>query len=432
MFWSDNKVGLRNSPTWKQSILIAALIAVFALVFWNPHSQTTNWIYPFFSGAANLEFDLVWRVDASGYGDFASLSYGQQMNYWFEKGQAENLVRYSVLDKGYVYIVWVAKSILFWLPPMKAVIWFQIAFHIISSLWVMDRLENRRQKVLFAVSYAINPIVLHFVTFAYLYYWQVIPSLAWFWYARRVRDRENADFILLTLVLAGAFLIRQSTAIVSILILILAAWRCKKAIGWSAVVCFMIFMLFAKNPSEPWHTIYVGVGAYPNAAGVELRDDSGFKMFKEISGIQIDTTTPNGNWYDEKVRGIYYEILKDWLINYYERHPLEMVRNAVINTLESFSFGYPVGHLGLAYMSALIGLMVLIVLFALRMYEIIAVAFFSVSGFIFYYPPIPAYMFGSYFILAFAFVTVIDNMAKCGRRIALRNKNSPSMNLPNE
>ena len=175
----------RVSLTWRLGLLAAVLMIICSLLFWNPSSQSSSWIYPFFSGAANLGLDLVWRVDVSGFSDFASLSYRQQMDYRFVGTELSNLAPYSILDRGYVYVIWVAQSLLFWLPQIKAVIWFQILFHAISSLWVMSRLETRRGQIVFLLAYALNPLVLHFVTFAYLYYWQVLPSLAWFWYENR-------------------------------------------------------------------------------------------------------------------------------------------------------------------------------------------------------------------------------------------------------
>lgn len=409
----------RVSLTWQQLLLAAGVIVACALLFWNPRSQAPSWIFPYFSGAANLGLDLAWRVDMSGFADFAGMAYSQQMDYRFGRTELASLAAYSVLDKGYVYVIWVAQNLLFWLPQIKAVIWLQILFHVASSLWVAGRLGSRRQQVIFMLAYAANPVVLHFVTFAYHYYWQVIPALAWFWYETREGASTNRGLYLLALVLVAAFLIRQSTAIVSLFILAHAAWRHKRAAGWGAVVCFLAFAMFAKNPSQPWHTAYVGIGAYPNGAGIELDDESGYRMFKDNTGIQINTTPPNGNYYDEKVRGQYYGVLKERLTSYAKDHPLQLARNAVLNVLQGFSVGYPVGHPVLAYASALIGLAVLALLVVCRMYVTIALIFAGVAGFVAYYPPIPAYMFGNYLLLSLALASIVDQIGNSGGAAAL-------------
>lgn len=409
----------RISLTWQQALLAAFVMTACALLFWNQHSQASSWIYPYFSGAANLGIDLAWRVDMSGFADFAGMTYGQQMEYRFERAELSNLAVYSVLDKGYVYVIWLAQNLLFWLPQIKAVIWFQILFHIASSLWVVSRLGSRRQQLIFMLAYAANPVVLHFVTFAYHYYWQVVPSLAWFCYEARGYVRTSRSLYLLALVLAAAFLIRQSTVIVSLFILTYAAWRHRRVAGWVAVAGFLVFAMVAKNPSQPWHTAYVGLGAYPNNAGIELDDESGYKMFKDRTGIQINTAPPNGNYYDEKVRGQYYEVLKDSLADYAKRHPTQLVRNTTLNALQSFSFGYPVGHLALAYASAFFGLIAFMVLALRRMYVTIALMLAGVAGFALYYPPIPAYMFGNYLLLSLALANIVDQLGSSGRTAVL-------------
>ncbi len=213
----------RVSLNWQQILLAAGTILVSTLLFWNPNSQSSAWIFPYFSGAANLGSDLAWRVDVNGYAQFATLPYSEQMNFRFGRVELPNLAAYSVLDKGYIYVVWLAQTVMFWLPPIKAVIWLQIVFHVLSSLWLMSRLSSRRQQFIFFLAYAANPIVLHFVTFAYHYYWQVIPSLAWFWFENREGASSGRRIGLLAFVLAGAFLIRQSTVIVSLLNLVYAA-----------------------------------------------------------------------------------------------------------------------------------------------------------------------------------------------------------------
>ena len=401
---------MKNSNTLKfQHYLMAACaMIVCALLFWNQQSQSPSWIYPFFSGAANLGIDLAWRVDMSAFSDFAGMTYGQQMAYKFHQTDPSNLVAYSVLDKGYVYVIWLAQYLFFWLPQIKAVIWFQIIFHVVTSLWVLGQLRSRRQQIVFMLVYASNPLVLHFVTFAYLYYWQVIPSLAWFYYEIKGEDRMDRDLYLLLLILATAFLIRQSTVIVSLFILGYAAWQRRKVVAWVVVICFLAFVMIAKNPSQPWHTVYVGIGAYPNDVGIELSDEYGYKLFKDKTGIQIDTTPPNGNYYDKKIRGQYYDVLKKRLTAYAKDHPLQLMRNALLNMAQSFSVGYPVGHLAMSYASAFAGLIVLVVLAMRRMYVAIALIFTGVVGFIGYYPPIPAYMFGSYLLLTLALASLVD------------------------
>lgn len=398
--------------TTKTIIICITTLVIGSLLFWNSSSQGTTFIYPYFSGAVNLGLDLSWKIDVESYANFFPLTYPEQLEYIFESGHPDNLIKYSILDPGYMFIVWIAQNLLFWLPQMKAVIWLQIFFHIASSLWVMSGLKTHGEKMVFFLSYAANPIILHFVTFAFYYYWQIIPVFAWYIYNNRFNISNIMTFHLLSLVLAVAFLIRQSTLIASLLILAAIAWKVRKFWLWLVLLLFFVFAILFKNPSQPWHTAYVGIGAYSNSAGILLSDQSGYKHFFEQTGILIEIDSPHGNLYDQGVREHYYSTLRNALVSYAKENPWQMIRNAVLNILQSFSAGYPVGYPILAYASALFGLIVLITLVKSRLYFIVGLCFANVAGFIFYFPPIPAYMFGNYFLLALALTIIISRSQK--------------------
>ena len=393
-------------------LLCILILGIEALLLWNTNSQGSIFIYPFFSGAANLGFDLAWKIDAKKYFDFLQLPYAEQLGYVFERGQPNDLIGYSILDRGYMFIVWIAQHLFFWMPEIKAVIWLQIFFHIGSSLWVMNSLDTRREQITFFLFYATNPIIMYFVTFAFYYYWQIIPPLAWYIYKKKAGLNNFPGLYLLVTFLAAAFLIRQSTLIISLLILGVIAWQERKLVPWAILFMFFIFAIVFKNPSQPWHTAYVGIGAYPNSAGIELSDQSGYKRFLKQTGIQIEIDSPYGNYYDPDIREQYYSNLRDGLINYAKEQPWQLAKNAALNILQSFSVGYPVGHEKLAYTSAFFGLIVFIILIKTRLYFILVLAFANVAGFAFYFPPIPAYMFGNYFLLTLALVTIVSRFEK--------------------
>lgn len=399
---------MRRTVSPYYMVLASAAVLLAALAFWNPGSQGAGWMYPYFSGAANLGPDLAWRIDAATYADFARLPYAGQLDYEFVRGQIGDLVPYSILDRGYVFIVWMAQTLFFWLPSIKAVLWFQVAFHIGSVLWVLSLLSTPRQRLIFLVAYGVNPIVLHFVTFAYHYYWQVVPALLWLAYEARGGVRLERKIYWMLAAMMAVFLVRQSTVLLSMFMLGYWLWKERTVHAWIALLAMLVFVLLVKNPSQPWHTAYVGLGAYPNAGGIELSDDSGYSRYKVLNGTQIDTSLPGGNYYDETVRSDYYGVLKKELVGYAVQHPWELVRNALINSTQSFSLGYMTKSRLLSYLSASMGVLVLVIMAWRGMYLRIAVLFAGVVGFVLYFPPIPAYMFGNYLLLAWILVHVTD------------------------
>lgn len=389
-------------------VLAAAIMVVAALVFWNQGSQTSAWIYPYFSGAANLGLDFAWKIDALAYPGFAQLPYAGQLEYEFARGQAVDLTPYSILDRGYVFIVWIAQTLFFWLPSIKAVLWLQVVFHVASVLWALSMLPTTKQRLIFFLAYGVNPLVLHFVTFAYHYYWQVVPALLWLAYEARNGVRLERKVYWMLAAMMAVFLVRQSTLLLSLFMLGYWIWKERTLHAWIALLAMLVFVLLVKNPSQPWHTAYVGLGAYPNAGGIELSDESGYSRYKALSGTQISTIPPDGNYYDATVRSAYYDALRKELIGYAAQHPWELVRNALINSAQSFSLGYVTKSRMLSYLSAGIGALVMLFMARRGMYLRMAVLFAGVVGFVLYFPPIPAYMFGNYLLLAWVLVHVAD------------------------
>lgn len=39
------------------------------------------------------------------------MSYADQLGYVFERGQPNDLIEYSILDRGYMFIVWIAQHL---------------------------------------------------------------------------------------------------------------------------------------------------------------------------------------------------------------------------------------------------------------------------------------------------------------------------------
>jgi hypothetical protein len=151
-----------------------------------------------------------------------------------------------------------------------------------------------------------------------------------------------------------------------------------------------------------WHTAYVGVGAYPNTYMPDLSDNNGYALFEKQAGVQLRLSSPTDNYYEPKIYDAYTNTLKAEFLAIASERPDLVIRNAALNFLQAYSFGYPVGHLTLAYISAFLGGVVVLLLFWARQYWLmlgigaVAVAFAP------YFPPIPAYMFGGYMLLAVA------------------------------
>jgi hypothetical protein len=164
--------------------------------------------------------------------------------------------------------------------------------------------------------------------------------------------------------------------------------------------------------------MYIGLGAYENSYMKGLADKNGFLFYKEQKAVEIDTNLGSGNFYDAELRRDYYETVKKRYLEILKTDYYRVFRNAILNTVQSFSVGYLIDYPRLRLASILAGIAVLGAFLYTRQYMLILALLASSIGFVLYYPPIPAYMFGSYLLLVYGGIKVLESKCACGDVLA--------------
>ena len=144
--------------------------------------QGLNWSFPYFSGAANHRHLFEWRISPS---DFESVSRMGAQEYLGYRHQATaDSVPNIVNNYGYVLAVYAARHIFPWMGDGNAVVALQLMAHVVIVLVTLGLLGTDTERAVFFLFYGINPVVLHFVTFPYYYFWTALPccfiALAWY------------------------------------------------------------------------------------------------------------------------------------------------------------------------------------------------------------------------------------------------------------
>ena len=179
------------------------------------------------------------------------------------------------------------------------------------------------------------------------------------------------------------------------------------------VVFFSLISIAPKISIGPWHTMYVGIGAYENPYGIELSDTEGFKYYKEQTGKLVNS----GSIMQEKVKEDYYKVLKDRYFSIVEENPVMIIKHGILNTIQAYSIGYSnslnqkFGN-KIIYLSVLVGLIVMGFLIYTKQYILFLAIGFSSGGFTLYYPPILTYMFGNFILLAVGVIGMVDYFIK--------------------
>jgi hypothetical protein len=156
--------------------------------------------------------------------------------------------------------------------------------------------------------------------------------------------------------------------------------------------------------------MYIGVGGYENSHGVFLSDLAGYKLFKEKTETVLNTIAISGNFYDAETRANYFGVVKEGYLTILKESPLLLFSNAIKNTLAGYSFGYFVGSPLLQWLAIISGGSFGLILLALRQYFWFLAIGLSLITLTSFYPPIPAYMYGSYLIIVVAFLRMLKQL----------------------
>jgi len=277
----------------------------------NPKHQDAIWLGPYFSGAANLDRDYKnWRVDFELIDEFDETDPIEQDSFRFSSSSSDNLVPYNYNSVGYLYVSWISRNIFFWTGDIKAVEWVQILIHAALSLIVIRLYKEYVSKYVLLLLYAVNPLIIYFVTFPYGFFWTVLPS---FFFILLYKKREAPSWLLLFVIpilLGLSFSVRSTTLF---FLLFMYAWMFFKFRKPLIVMSFLLTILFTflfnsfSHQKNPWFTMYVGLGAYPNEYVHQLSDNEGYKLFKNETGTKL-TFSKNGNYYQESIQDQFHSI----------------------------------------------------------------------------------------------------------------------------
>ena len=399
-------------------ILILCVVLSVAL-FSNKSTQGANWTFPYFSGAANFEKLFDWKISPSDFENVKKLEKSSKLKNYidYKHKRTSDLVLNTVNNYGYVLVALASQNIFPSLGDLRGVIYFQLTIHIIISLFIINFvLSTPLKKLFFILFYVANPLVIHFTTFPFYYFWMFVPS---FFIAVLILKEKWRDWWVYFAIpiLLFSLLIRPTTLFLMIIFFVIAFFFAKSnRLKISVVFAFCLFIAGASSVlslfrSAPWHTLYVGIGAYSNEFGVaKLKDSEGYKYFYQKKNIVINTDPINGNYNDPIVMQEYTSTLKSRYFEILMEKPLMLLRNAFVNTLQVFSIGHIVDRPSLNWINTLFGFLIFTFLMYARQYVWILVILASAGTFCLYFPPIPAYNFAAYLLLVFAFISALDRL----------------------
>ena len=384
-------------------------IALFKLI--PNRGMGPSWSVPYFSGAANLETGKGWRFLPCEADSIKQASGMDFYTYRFKKGDDQNLRTYRYNASGYVYFIYLSQKIFPFVNEAGSVVILQLLLHTFCCLLLLQRLKKQLPKFVFLFGYACNPLILYVVTFPFYYFVQVISSfLVLVFYT----NKRLSWWQVIPLFLAGCFFLHCRKTVFPLELLICGLFLFRRQF-LNASVCLSLLLFFPvlwKNAgfisdrnTGPWHTVFIGVGAYPNPYPYlqTLSDNTGMDLFRTEKDSTISSSLEGKFVYDSSIQDAYLSFAREKYISILKERPLLLLRNAVLN----FFQGYSAGHVSnfSFWLNVLISASGAVVFFFLLLrkeyFYLMAIGLSHIS-FSPFYPPIPVYMFGTYLLLVYA------------------------------
>jgi hypothetical protein len=381
--------------------------------------QHAIWVAPYTSGAANWSIGQPWKVAIGDDQIYKNKSIGER---WVDVAQpvqdSSKLIEFSAHDEGWMWVLWFTRKIFPFLSDLRGVILLAIILHLGFSALILNRLNPGWQRYLFTFVFVCNPLTLYLLSFPYYYYWQAFPSLLaiiiW-----QYRDKVNIWYLPgLALFLALCVAIRPNVIFICLLVLALTVYFIRHWFTYLSVVLFALcFLSIPKVNKMFWHTVYAGLGAYPNHNGLYLSDESSYASFKNKTGITLNTAFGQ-NYYNLQLRDQYNQHLKAESIEYIKTHPVQSLRNVILNlSIGIFSPYKPNSPSWIYYTQAFLGLIFLVGLIWLRQWPVLIGLSLSLGCIALIYPPIAAYVVGSLVFTGWGLTQVVSQIVKRFKKV---------------
>ena len=390
------------------------LIVISLLIFKNNKSEGKNWSYPYFSGAANFKKTGDWKISKTDFNNIKYLSESEYRKYRHKK--TTEVIDYTYNNYGYVLLILISRNLFYNIGDMEGIILFQIIIHILTSFiflrLIFIRLDH---KLLFLFFYASNPLIIQIVTFPFYYFWMFIPSFFILIIKYKPKFIPKIVFIATPFIILSLW-VRPTTIFISLFFYITAYFyvetiKHKIIVTFNSALIILFFgFLISASKSTPIHSMFVGIGAYPGNHKFEKIDDSnGFDFYQYKTGVKINSNPINGNWNSYILRDNYYSIITTEYLNFVQLHPYVIVRNSFFNFILLYSFGYFNSYKILTIINLFLGFIMIFFLLYNKLYYWFFSIFLSALGFIFYFPPIPAYNYSAYLLFIPIIIFLYDN-----------------------
>ena len=322
---------------------------------------------------------------------------------------AETISKFGyIVSVGFLLYLKFLRFFFAWMPSIgdiTMVIIGNTIIHISCCFAYLKLTPNLVKKRVFTLFYFLNPLIIILYTFPYYYYLLVLPSVAAIYIYQNNYNIRLKAYVPIFIILLFSILVRPTVTIGILCICLITALLCNTIRNWIAFILLVVLVaLFYVNNQlifGPWHTMYIGIGAYANNLDIALTDQATNDFYQNI--FLNDKALENNIDYIYKL-----DLLKNEVLRIVHLNPILYIYAALKNLLHLYGFGYSVDYYWFQYLSMTAGALYILLSVNKKLYFHLIVILTLNVGYVFYFPPVPMYMAGTYILLIHGWLEIFS------------------------
>jgi len=306
-------------------------------------------------------------------------------------------------NNGYVYFAFFFIKTLFFIPPFLAVVFLHAAIHFLLCFNIILYLK-KKLRFYFVMFYFLNPFVVYFIIYPNHYF---LLSISGFIALRAylVSKHSIKEVVLSSIILLSVFFTRSAAIGFVLAYVIILIYKKSPHLKYALIIFFLSVSVYSfsktENINRIWHTVFAGYHAYKRDNQLMLDDN----IYNLVYSTNKDFKKKPDTFTQE-----YLDSVKELVLYKLENDKITFVKNFIFNSFSIFSFGYKFNnHYYLKLFNVFIGFLLFFLFFSQFPFLTFLIYIIELPW-IFYYPPIVGYRFGTLILLSYLLTITLNKI----------------------
>jgi hypothetical protein len=306
-------------------------------------------------------------------------------------------------NNGYVYLAYFFIKTLFFIPPFLAAVFFHSAIHFLLCFNIIVCLK-KKLRFYFVMLYFLNPFVVYFIIYPNPYF---LLSISGFIILRAyLRNKYSIkEVVLSTIILLSVFFTRSAAIGFVLAYVVILIYKKSPYLKYFLIIFFLFtsiyFFLKTENINRVWHTVFAGYHAYKQDNQLMLDDNISNLVYSKNKDFKKKPDSFSQEYLDKVKELVLYKL---------ENDKITFVKNFIFNSFSLFSYGYKFNnYYYFTLFNVFIGFLLFFLFFSQFPFLTFLIYIIELPW-IFYYPPIVGYRFGTLILLSYLLTITLNKI----------------------